>query len=108
LITCSRRERRGRQRPPTGGARVGADGADANVRRREGARGQSPAPAAAGAAINKIVNTYSNNFNITKSVCEDKLSDTDKNIIQGDLYLSNDIDLEQLKKTHIMLKDNKD
>ena len=54
--------------------------------------------------INKIVNTDSNDFNIIKSVCEDKLSETEKTIIQGDLYLSNDnnnsndIDLEQLKR----------
>ena len=54
--------------------------------------------------INKIVNTDSNDFNIIKSVCEDKLSETEKTIIHGDLYLSNDntnsndIDLEQLKR----------
>ena len=55
--------------------------------------------------INKIVNTDSNDFNIIKSVCEDKLTDTDKNIIEDELFTSsddntnsNDIDLQQLKK----------
>ena len=50
--------------------------------------------------INNIVNTDSNDFNIIKSVCEDKLSETDKTIIQGDLYLSNDSfsDLEKIKR----------
>jgi hypothetical protein len=52
--------------------------------------------------INKIVNTDSNDFNIIKSVCEDKLSDTDKTIIQGDLFSSssNDSisDLEKIKR----------
>ncbi len=54
--------------------------------------------------INKIVNTDSNDFNIIKSVCEDKLSDTEKEIIEGDLFISsdntnsNDIDLERLKR----------
>ncbi len=53
--------------------------------------------------INNIVNTDSKDFNIInlniKSVCENKLSDTDKTIIQGDLFASsdnsNDVDLEQ-------------
>ena len=52
--------------------------------------------------INKIVNTDSNDFNIIKSVCEDKLSETDKTIIEGDLFSSssNDSisDLEKIKR----------
>ena len=52
--------------------------------------------------INKIVNTDSNDFTIIKSVCEDKLSETDKTIIEGDLFSSssNDSisDLEKIKR----------
>lgn len=52
--------------------------------------------------INKIVNTDSNDFNIIKSVCEDKLPDTEKTIIEGDLFSSssNDsiTDLEKIKR----------
>ena len=52
--------------------------------------------------INKIVNTDSNDFIIIKSVCDDKLSDTDKTIIAGDLFRSssNDSisDLEKIKR----------
>ena len=52
---------------------------------------------AANETINKIVNTDSNDFNIIKSVCEDKLSDIDKTIIEGDLFSTSD-NLEKLKK----------
>ena len=52
--------------------------------------------------INKIVNTDSNDFIVIKSVCHDKLSDTDKTIIDGDLFCSssNDSisDLEKIKR----------
>ena len=51
---------------------------------------------AANETINKIVNTDSNDFNIIKSVCEDKLSDIDKTI-EGDLFSTSD-NLEKLKK----------
>ena len=47
--------------------------------------------------INKIVNTDSNDFNIIKSVCVDKLSDIDKTIIEGDLFSTSD-NLEKNKK----------
>ena len=51
--------------------------------------------------INKIVNTDSNDFIVIKSVCEDKLSETDKTIIEGGLFTTSDnpnSDLEKIKR----------
>ena len=57
--------------------------------------------------INKIVNTDSNDFNIIKSVCVDKLSDIDKTIIEGDLfYTSDNLKKNKKKKTTKIKKEN--
>ena len=47
--------------------------------------------------INKLVDTDSNDFNFIKTVCEDKLHDIDKEIIQGDLYISSSSSEEKEK-----------
>ena len=51
--------------------------------------------------INNIVNTESNDLNIIKSVCVDELSETDKTVMEGDLFTTSDnpnSDLEKIKR----------
>jgi hypothetical protein len=66
--------------------------------------------------INRTINKDSKDYNFIKNVCEDKLGDKDKDIIQGDLFndstsdksekleLDNNNDLEKIKKAEYNAK----